>query len=372
MAGRYEIWLTTDAGVRLKQLSTALGLSASKADGKISWFFLNLPISFDLNLINRDRLVQIWRAPEGGRLGLWQVYFLRKWTYANQDGRETILIEGPDTKDLLRRRIVAAYASSAQASKTDYADDMMKEVVTQAIADGVAPTPTAGTRVWSNLSIAADVSAGPSITKSFPFDYLMTPAGSGVIPLLQKTAKENGTEVFFDIVPNAVGTNSISFMFQTYIGQPGQDVSNQVVFDLSRGNLKNPSLTYDWSEEENYIYGAGQGERSGRNVQQVYDSDRYNASIWNRCEGFADARNESTDAGVQSAANSKLNEGRGKIRFVADLVDTEGTRFGRDWDFGYLVKTRYKNIEFNSIIRSVTLAIDKNGEKIAAKAEFES
>lgn len=334
-----------------------------------------MPVSFDPELIapNRDRMVQIWRQPSGGRLGLWRVYFVRRRRFSTRGSQEIVEIGGPDVNDLLRRRIVAAFAGSAQAEKTDFADDMMKEVVTQSIANGVAPTPTAGTRVWSNLSVAADLSDGPTITKSFPFDKLLTTSGQGVLDVLSRASKEAGTEVFFDIVPNVVSSSSITFRFQTFTGQPGQDVSDRVIFELPSGNLREPSLEEDYTEEENYIYAAGQGEEADRNVQQVYDSTRYSQSIWGRCEGFADARNQSADNGVREAGRDALNEGRPRIKFSAIPMDTVGTQFGIDWDFGYLVQARYKNRQFNSIIRAVVISLDDEGnETISARLDYES
>ena len=369
----YELWLTTDQGARIAQLTTITRLTASRAVNKVGWLSLGIPLSFDINSISLDRLIQVWRQPTGGAMSLWQVYLLRKWIFETRGGQEVLTLEGPDIKDLLRRRIVAAYAASAQASKTDFADDMMKEVVTQSIADGVAPTPTAGTRVWTNLSIQADAGAGPTITKAFPFDKLMTGSGSGVLPTLAQAAREAGTEVFFDIVPNVVTGSSITFQFQTKIGQPGQDVTDRLIFDQQRGNMRDPKLEYDYSEEENYIYGTGQGEAAARNIQQVYDSARYGASIWNRCEGFADARNQTADNGVIAAARAALEQGRPRIRFTATPVDTAGTRFGTDWNFGDKVRARYKNVEFDSIIRAVTLSVDGSGkETIQAALEYGS
>jgi len=369
----YEIWLTSDAGARLAQLDNITGLTASRLVDGLGWLDMGVPASFDDSLLARDRQIQVWRQPTGGKLGLWRVYFLRRWRFRTEGARQIVRLEGPDTNDLLRRRIVAAFAGSAQASQTDFADDMMKAVVTQAIADGVAPTPTAGTRVWSNLSIAADVSAGPTITKSFPFEYLLTTSSNGVLPQLARASREAGTEVFFDIVPNVVSSNSITFQFQTSTGQPGQDVSASVIFDQQNGNLKEPELDEDYSEEENYIYAGGQGEGADRNIQQVSDSTRYGASIWNRCEGFADARNQTTDNGVREAGRAKLEEGRGRIRFSGQPVDTEGTRFGVHWDFGYQVQARYRNRQFNCIIRAVTILLDESGrETIQARLDFES
>jgi len=371
-AGSYEIWLTSDTGSRLAHLTTITTLTASRVVNGVGWFALKLPLSFDINMIGVDRMVQIWRQPRGGVMSLWRPYFLRKWVFSTEGSREVVTLEGPCINDVLRRRIVAAYSGTAQASKTDFADDMMKEVVTQSIADGVAPLPAAGTRVWSNLSIQADASAGPTITKTFPFDTLLTSSGNGVLAVLAQAAREAGTEVFFSIEPNVVTGSSLTLQFQTKVNQPGQDVTSFVVFDQARGNMREPSLEYDYSEEENYIYAAGQGEGAARNIQQVSDSTRYSASIWNRCEGFADARNQTADNGVIAAGNSALEQERPRIRFTAIPVDTAGTRFGIDWNFGDKVRSRYKNVEFDTIIRAVTISLDGNRrETIQARLDFE-
>jgi hypothetical protein len=372
----YELWLTDDRGVRLAALDNFVAITCGRVVNGIGKFNLQMPASFDDSLLTApDRMLQVWRQPTGGRLGLWRAYFVRKWKFEMQGSDEVLTVGGLDTNDLLRRRIVAAFAASAQASKTDFADDMMKEIVTQAIADGVAPTPTAGTRVWSNLSIAADLSAGPTISDSFPFKKLLTASGQGVIAGLAKASREAGNEVFFDIVPNVVTSNSITFQFQTFTGQPGQDVTDRVTFDKDKGNLRNASLEYDYEDEENYIYGTGQGEEADRNVQQVYDSTRYSASIWARCEAEADARDQATDNGVIARARSLLESGRPQVRFSAVPMDTQGTRFGRDWDIGYKVKARYRNREFDSIVRAVVISKDGGDagkEDISARLDYEA
>lgn len=376
MSAFYELHLTDDKGVRLAALDNFVSLSCGRVASGIGKFSLQMPASFDDSLLTApDRMLQVWRQPTGGKLGLWRVYFVRRWKFKTTGSVETLSVGGVDVNDLLRRRIVAAFAGSAQASKTDFADDMMKEVVTQAIADGVAPTPTAGTRVWANLSIAADLGDGPTISDSFPFKKLLTASGQGVLPGLAKAAREAGTEVFFDIVPNVVSSNSITFQFQTFTGQPGQDATDRVVFDNAKGNLKNPELEYDYEDEENYIYGTGQGEEADRNIQQVYDSTRYSASIWNRCEAEADARDQATDNGVREKARSTLESGRPRIRFAAQPLDTAGTRFGIDWNFGDRVTARYRNREFASIIRAVVISKDGGDagkEDISARLDYEA
>jgi len=372
MAARgHELWLTDDYGLRLADndgrslLATTLGFRYSQIVNGIGWIDIKLPKSFNTDFIMPDKMMQVWRAAKGGKMALRRIYFLRKWRYTTTRNRETLVISGPDINDLLRRRIVAAYSGSSQAQKSDFADDMIKEVVTESISDAAAPTPTAGTRVWNDLSIAVDVGAGPSINLAFAYDKLLTSAGGGALPAIARAAREAGTEVFFDIKPNVVSTGSVNFQFYTNINQLGQDLTGLgVLFDQERGNMKNPFLEYDYSNEINYVYSAGQGEGQARNIQQVYDSTRYSVSQWARCEGFADARNRSTNNGVREKGRQVLEGGRPRRRFGAWPQDTQFARFGIDWDFGDRVRTRYRGIEFDAVVRSVVISIDRFGREI--------
>ena len=365
MAGKYELWLTTDRGVRLSLLDNAVWFSATRVVNGIGTFSMSLPPSFDASLLAPDRMVQVWRAPEGGRLSLWRVYFVRKWRFLTQGSRQVLLLWGRDGNDLLRRRIAAAFTDEAESEKTDFADDMMKEIVTEALADGVAPTPDAGTRAWPDLSVQADLGIGPTLTRSFAWqrlDRLMSAIG--------QAAREAGTEVFFDIVPVVAGSDSISFEFRTYTGQPGADRAG-VVFDQERGNLKEPSLEFDYTNEVNYVYGGGQGQESEREVQQSYDAVRYSISQWNRCEGFVNASSQAEADGVREMARSAVEAGRPRRRFGAIPVDTEGTRFGRDWDHGDRVTARYRGFEFDTIIRVTNVTVRDEHETVTARLEYE-
>jgi hypothetical protein len=366
MAGQYELWLTDDYGKRIQSLDYSLGFTATRVDGAIDTLNLSLPSTFDTRLLRPDFGLQVWRAPPTGRLNLFQHYLIRKWRLETHGAAERLLIWGRGPKDLLRRRIIAYYAGEAESDKTALeADDMMKEIVSEMIADGAAPAPTAGTRVWSDLSVQADVTAGPQLTKAFAWQNVLR-----LIQSLQKASREAGTEVFFDIVPHNITSSSINFQFRTYTGQPGADRTD-IVFAQGFGNLKNPYLEFDYSEEENYIYSGGQGQGNARDVQQVYDADRYNASQWNRCEGFAVATQQDAANGVREVGRARLEAGRPRLRFGADAIDTAGTRFARDWNFGDRVTARYRDYEFQAIARAVTLSMAEGRETIAARLEYE-
>jgi hypothetical protein len=379
-AAGHVLYLTTDRGVRLgdregrNPLATFLWLRASRVVNGVGWIDVCVPPSFDAApFLKRDFMIQLWRQPKGGALSLWRPFFLRRWRYETFDGVDSIILSGPDANDLLRRRWVVAYAGGAEADKSDYADDMMKEIVTESMSDSVNPTPSAGTRDWSLLSVAGDLGAGPSVEKGMAFKGpLLSPSGGGVLPEIARASRVAGTDLFFDVVVSSVSASSIEFEFRTYTGQRGQDLSDRVVFDEARGNMGNAYYEYDASEEITYAYGAGQGEGEARNVQQVYDNDRYGASAWNRCEAVADARNCSTDNCVREKARDLLRDGEPVERAGGVLKDTRETKYGRDWDFGDKIKARYKGREFISVVNSVVLSVNKAGEQVVARWDYNS
>ena len=372
MSGKYEVWLTDDVGVRIQLLDDFTGGSFTKEVNAISPFTLNLKSTFDTRLIQLDRMVQVWRAPAGARLSLWQAYFIRNWRWATPGGRALRVFGGADPNDLLRRRIVAAYAGQPQSAKVDFADDMMKEMVTESIADGVPPVPAAGTRVIA-LNVQADVSAGPTLSRSMAWQRLLLTSGGGAIGGTARAALEAGTEVFFDVVPINVTSSSIEFEFRTYTGQPGIDrTGTGFVFDQDRGNMTDPSRTLDGAEEANYIYAGGKGAELARTIEQVSDAARYSVSAWARCEAFADARNTDVVNAIREEGRERLEQGRPIERFSAIPVDTEGSRFGVDWDFGDRVPAKYLGEEFETIIRATTIVLDSRGkESIRARLDVD-
>jgi hypothetical protein len=368
---RYELWLTDDSGHRIRSLEDFLSLSATRVVNGIGQFNLRLPASFDESLLRADRMVQVWRKPGGGRLSLWRVYFIRDWEFTWSSQGEALEVFGPDCNDLLRRRIVAAYSGSTEASKSAAADDMMKEVVSESQLDTAEPLPTAGTRTWTDFSVAGDLADGPTVDLSFAWDTLLTESGNGVLTQIANAARGEGTEVFFDIVP-VISSTGIAFRFETYTGQPGQDVSDRVVFSPQNGNMKEARLRYIYAQEENYIYAGGQGEAADRNVQQAYSASRYGASKWNRCEGFISDTRQGDDNATLSAGYSRLSEGRPKIRFSGVPMDTRGTRFGLDWEHGYKVTAKFRDYQAEHIIRATTLYKPSNGpEEIRVRLDDE-
>ena len=177
MTAIYDIVLADDRGQRLMPLNNLLSFSASRIVNGIGAFSAALKPAIDLPTLQNyhyieqnirpDWQIQVWRKLRGP-MRLWRSYFLLGWEWGQEkDNGDHFFIEGYCPNHLLTRRNVIAFSKSAYSRLDDYADDMMKFLVTYSISDVVAPTPDAGTRAWNNLSVDNDLSAGPELQMSF-------------------------------------------------------------------------------------------------------------------------------------------------------------------------------------------------------------
>ncbi len=363
----YQLVLSNATGNRLALLEETLGFRYVRVVNGIGAWSVTLPSSFDRSLFMVDARAEFWRSGGGDLpLQLEMVGLLRHPQYpTGENGLLSNIIAGPDVNDLLRRRRVAWPAGSQQAQKTDQIDDMMKAIVRENLAWAAG---TGRDLSAFPLSVQADTRLGPSTTKDFAWRKVLDVLGE-----LADEAAAQGTPVYFDIVP----TSPTTFEFQTFVNQRGMDRSmtsaNPVVVGAEFGTLETPSYEINYSQEENYIYGGGKGEGSERLVRQVSDTLRVGASPWNRCEGFADARNAETTAAIDAAANAALQAGRPKRKFAGNLIDTPGCRYGIEWGFGDKVTATYLGRQFTAIVKAVTVSVDGNGkETVSARLEVTS
>jgi len=299
------------------------------------------------------QLFEIWRDKGGGKtLQGETAYILQDWTfYTDSKGNHLVNLYAKDLNMLLDTRIVAFAAGSTQADKTDYADDMIKEVVDENMV-----SCTTAARNISNLTIAPELSASESITKGFAWRKVLR-----VCQEIAEAATEAGTRTYFDIVR----TDRAVFQLRTYTGQRGNDHSrtsgDMRLVGEKYGNLEQPSFGTFHSDEANYIYAGGQGEESAREIVEVSDSTRINKGYpFNRKEYFADARHADTTAGVTSSGNAALGEGVPKQIMSGNLVDTPGMQYGIHYGFGDILSVEAFGFSVDCHVASVSVRVDAN------------
>ena len=361
---KWNVYLGDEYGNRTSDLERIISGEFVRVVNDVGAFSLVLPGNTSATIQNPDGMVEIWRRPIDGTMQNVFTGFIRKVRYTTDDiGNQRIVVSGYDTNDLLRRRIIAYAAGEDESDKTDYADDMMKEIVTENLGSSAA----SGRDISSyGFSVSAQTADGPSLSKAFAWRNMLL-----VLQEIAASSATAGTDLYFDVVPYVNG-NVINMRFDTYTNQPGDDKTNQVFFGETWGNLSNAELEYDYSEEENYITAGGQGEESDRVTADASSTSLINLSVFNRREAFEDARNETTAAGLQDRADKRLREGKPKTRFGGLLLDTEQTRYGTDWSFGDRVTAIYNNIQFDGLINAVRFRLEESGlERIEARLEVE-
>ena len=139
----YELWLTDDSGQRMFPLEKYVNFAYTRS----SMYLSTLQIQFNFKewtkmvqpFFRPDWRIEIWRsAAYGYPMRLEDVYKLRKpEIYTRQeDAVQTIMLRGRNGVDLLNRRYVIQYTDTQFTTKTDYIDDMMKEIVREQMLYG--------------------------------------------------------------------------------------------------------------------------------------------------------------------------------------------------------------------------------------------
>lgn len=353
-----EVWIDDPTGARISHLDKLQTLDLIQSVNKVGQFNATISSDLDKIVLQRDNLLEFWQ--DGA---LEAVGFIRYWKFS---GLDKITIRGPDIKHLLERRIVAYAAESAQSKKSDQADDMMKAIIRENF--GASATDADRNLTSLGLTVEADVALGPTINLAFAYQNVLE-----ALMKINEASRNAGNEVWYDLVPGFSSSNLLTAEFKTYVNQPGNDrrtaSSSPVLIGLDYGNLENAELEYDYREEVNYVYVGGAGEGAERLVREVEDATAEGASVWNRIEGFVDARSDGDTSVLDNKGKAALAEKRGRITFSGEVIDTEQARYGRDWKLGDRVTARYLGQEYDCLIAATRQSVSDRGRTVRARLE---
>lgn len=310
-----------------------------------------LPIASNhLDYWTIDNLIIVWRRPwlplQPAKLEF--CGFIRKRAEFETPDGEFFGLGCFDLKYLLSGRDIinqlTQEGSTGYTIMTDYLDDMMKAIVIDQMGSDAATA-----RQWPYFSVAPDVGAVASYTFN---------AGHGnVLAILQDiadTAAVYGTDLFFDVVYK----NPTSFEFRTFVNQPGTDctIGNKSQFADWWGNIANPIMEEDYSDEYNTVYAWGAGVPGNQDLETLSDTQLLNRSIWARREYSFNAGNLRTGEGLGNAGRAELRQGRPTLAFTCDLLDNyEGSVYGVHWGFGDKVGVIFNSKRYEGIVKGVDI-----------------
>lgn len=392
MSSSYEIWLTDDAGRKLALLNSLTNnnnlsfLAYTRALSYLGTINFGLPFRPFAKKFNPwfrpDWRVEVWRsAGYGIPSRLEDVFFLRKPNVYTRstDQMEMIQFYGRNGVDLLNRRYVIQAGGTQWASKTDFADDMMKEIVSEQMLYGSALDETGvvdNTRAWPSgeFSVEAAVSAGPSVSLNFENKKVFDVLASIKEMTFQKNRSSPTTDkrVYFNVVPvpQSANTNSpVGWRFITRSGLYGIDRTQLLEFSRNNDNIGPISYTEDHLDEVNAVFVQGNGRGETQIVKEVVDTTRAQASRWNRCEGIHSASNLVEDTALQDAGESQLEKGRPKEGLPVEFLNSPGgpntprSLYGIDWDLGDQLRVDAANKQFNAEVIVVYVSVNDQGDE---------
>lgn len=342
MAVRYDAILKSAAGARLGVLSgdSLLGFTFSKEVDACGAFTLVVSgVNSLVSSFAEGGQVEFWREDLANGITRYKeaeflVDDLREY---EQDGQGLFQASGAGYNAILARRVVAAYAGSAQAEKTGAAESVLKEYVDEQIVSA-----TVAARQVPGLTVQADAAGGNSVT--------VYGAWQNLLDVCQTISKVGGGDFA------VVGTGAATYEFQWYLGQMGTDRRATVVFATNFGNMENPVWEVRRSDTLNSVLVAGQGEESDRLTAWRFTGAPSGVT---RREFFLDARDQSTLAGLNTVGDAKLNESRMSAYFDFNAMQIPSLMYGRDYFLGDLVTARYLTHEEDRKIVRVEVSMTR-------------
>lgn len=356
MSTEYAVHFFTTAGVRFGLVTDYLSLTVTRRVNAVGT--CQIVLRGDHALLDNANLVrwaivevhrrdvdggQDWRCEFAGRL------LADEWI-EDDDGVVTWVGQAQDGIGLLALALVAYPA--AKASRNTWtsakAETVLKNLVTyNATSSGTTGDGRVRTVTLAGISVEADGAGGNTIDFSC--------AHSTLLQALQDVAAVGGGD--FDCVRTATG----AWQFRWYSGQRGTDKTASVVFSGNYGNMLRPRLRRSRANERTVAIVAGQGQESARTFV-VRTSAAYNATT-NCGEVFVDARNSSTTNALNAAGDARLAELAARDELSFDILQTPGSRYGRDYDLGDLVTASWL-VEQTHKITGVVMSDTVDGETV--------
>lgn len=311
---------------------------------------------------NIDYLLEI-RREENNISYIEGTYFLRLYDVAERNDRERLIVSGRSLEDLLRRRVINpnddATGAGGFSTKGGNADAVMIAYVSDQC---ISPAVNAD-RTFTGLTAAPVVNVGNVTSQRLKQE-------DNLLTALQDIAYQ--TEMDFVIVRNS----GAAFLFRPqFTGSNRTKTANYphspfLMFDVRRGNIRNPRLVVNRSEEVNFLYVAGQGSEEDRNYVSVPDSNAVNVSPWNRCEDTVDARNDEDYDALVASGYAELKENRAAIDLSFEPnLSAASVRYRSDWDLGDRVTASYRGFEEDLRITEVSVRVNSSGETIKPRVE---
>lgn len=324
---------------------------------RIEHSYLDDQVDFLRNTLVRDWIVEVYKSDEvtGVRRLVFEGFHRTIVEQVRQSGTIIFTLYGTGYTQLLKRRIVIPVAGQDNLNYSGAAETVLKNFVDSQIIN-----PVDTTRIFLGFTNETDLGVGGAAEYSARYTNLFT--------VCTNVAEEG--DVDFGVIG---GNTQGEFIFSVReLWGTDRSVGNAggyppVIFDLFLHNMDIPIRSLSSSDEINHIYIGGQDAGAARTILEMSTTDE-SVSPWNRIEEFVDARQESTVAGLTTVGQNYLNKYAVRDTLSFNLLQSEGTRWLRDWFLGDIITSRYFDLTFTHQIVEVRVVVS-SGETGASQIE---
>jgi hypothetical protein len=256
--------------------------------------------------------------------------------------QQNILFDAYDFNGVLDHNIIDYPASTpevtnAYSDKSGAADNVIKAFIRENI--GALATDT--TRSLTGLTVEADTTLGQTIAKQASRKNLLSTMQEIATDCLEK-----GTYLTW-----GWSFDENNFTFYTRTGQLGNNhgsaSSDSLYVSEAAGNLINPEMVADYSNEYTVVKMGGTGTGADRVIGTATNTTRLASSQFARREYFGSGISTDDVDTLNADASAKLGENRARLVLTGQIVETEYFRYGVHFGFGDLLIAEYAGKTFD-------------------------
>lgn len=357
MAPIYRIDILNTSGVKQAEIVEYRRLAYTKrrnAPGECS-FSIN-STNEKLEYLTDNALIEIWRKNDAMDLAWYCDFygiFRAQEVIINKVG--TFTATCPGILDKLNDRIVAYPSGSTNRS---YFDDRDAETILKFLANynltSVGTTADGRIRLatMSGITVEADDERGGVVD-------LWDCAEEGLLDTMYALATQQ--KVAFDLINT--GANAWEY---TYI--ENTDVSDSQIFAIERGNVSEIRYRKDRTNERTLAIIGGKGEGLLKEYE-LREGTNYNLSTNNR-EMYVNSGSDSI-AEMWLDGDRELTAREAKDEIDFDILSTQSSYYGVDYNLHYLVTGRYNGTDYPLVVSEVSIEVPEGANREIVRARLE-
>lgn len=313
-----------------------------------------------IELLPFDTIIQIKRKlPDETAFSNEDFYILRNVTRTRNGDNEFFIFGGLSAAYLLGGRIIYPdddpLVAGGYSTKDGAADDVIRAYVREQAGDLASAN-----RQIPDFTVAATGSIGKLIGRRLRYENLWK--------IVDEIAKAGQVDFWFDRLEDGTGAIEMS------VGRLGTDKTYKTTTPLppytilspDRGNLSDPSIYIDKSNEETTMYVLSEGENTNRRLI-IVESGTQNATIYSRREAKLESRQNDRNSVTDLITNAlaQIEKQSIKEEFSFDIVQgAGGAEYGVDLFLGDKITIVWDSIRKDVRVSKIVVDINAGAESI--------